>query len=87
VIEASPALAERELIKLANLTHFLSAAIAARGVEYRTADLCASIGMAIMRQAAERWINGDPAFATLVDDATETLRGLVITHTPGAPVA
>lgn len=80
VVAASPALADRELIKLAGLSDALAAALAARGADRHTAELCASIGMAVLRQATQRWIQEDADFADLVHSTASNLVDLVTAH-------
>jgi AcrR family transcriptional regulator len=80
VIEASPALAERELIKLANLSEVLTATLAARGADRQTAELCVSIGMAVLRQAGQQWVEEDAEYTDLVHRITRDLVNLVVAY-------
>ena len=59
VIEANPALRERELAKMATLGSALADALHARGVPEPAASLAAHAGMAVFRVTFARWI--DPA--------------------------
>ena len=59
VIAGTPALAERELAKLAALTGVLAGALRARGVDDLRAVLAAHAGMAVFAQATVAWLN-DP---------------------------
>ena len=60
VISSTPALAERELAKLAALTDALAGALKTRGVEDLRAVLAAHTGMAVFAHATISWLN-DPA--------------------------
>ena len=60
VIAITPALAERELAKLAALAQALAGALQARGVEDLRAELAAHAGMAAFAHAATSWLN-DPS--------------------------
>lgn len=59
VIDATPELQERELIKLARLSTVLREGLRERGVPDPEAGLAAETGIAIFRVAFERWIT-DP---------------------------
>jgi hypothetical protein len=56
VIDANPALRERELSKLASLTSTLTEALRRRGVTDVAACLAAEAGTAVFKTAFERWI-------------------------------
>jgi AcrR family transcriptional regulator len=58
VIDANPALQERELIKLAALASALADALRRRGVTGPAASLTAEAGIAVFKIAFERWISG-----------------------------
>jgi AcrR family transcriptional regulator len=58
VIDANPALQERELIKLAALASALAGALRRRGVTGPAASLTAEAGIAVFKIAFERWISG-----------------------------
>ncbi|MHB1252065.1 MAG: acyl-CoA-like ligand-binding transcription factor, partial [Acidimicrobiales bacterium] len=55
VIEATPELQERELIKLASLTSAIAHALRDRGASDRAADLVAHAGIAVFKVAFEHW--------------------------------
>ncbi|MDA0182359.1 TetR family transcriptional regulator [Solirubrobacter phytolaccae] len=59
VIDATPELQERELIKLARLALVLRDALRARGVSDPEAGLAAETALAIVRVGFDRWINTD----------------------------
>lgn len=59
IIMATPALHERELLKLDALSVCLADALSLRGVERRGAMLAAQIGMAAFVQASQSWLD-DP---------------------------
>jgi AcrR family transcriptional regulator len=65
VIAASPALAERDLIKLADIADALARALERRGVEPGEARFIIDVAIAISRRATSRWL-ADPD-ATLSD--------------------
>lgn len=77
VIAATPALQERELMKIASLTNALASLLQKRGVDERSATLAAQVGMAAFTQAATRWLE-DPAlrFGEHLDRAFSDLRAL-----------
>lgn len=75
VINANPALQERELIKLASLATTMADALRARGVSEATASLLAQTGVAIFKVAFERWLD-DPADRPLSDLIGESLAEL-----------
>ncbi|KOG88517.1 TetR/AcrR family transcriptional regulator [Streptomyces varsoviensis] len=75
VIAASPALAERDLIKLADIADALARALEHRGVEPGAARFIIDVAMAITRRATSRWLaDPDAAFPDLVAQATAELR-------------
>jgi AcrR family transcriptional regulator len=59
VIDANPDLQERERQKLASLARALAAALQKRGITRPTAMLVAEMGMAVFKNAVERWLD-DP---------------------------
>ena len=77
VIDATPALQERELAKVAALAEALALALRQRGVEERLAALAAQTGMAAFRYAVASWF-ADPAggLGTHLDRAFDELDGL-----------
>jgi AcrR family transcriptional regulator len=76
VINANPALQERELIKMASLATALAETLRQRGVAEPAASLTAEAGIAVFRVAFERWINetGGRDFQHLVRDSLGELR-------------
>ncbi|BCJ34095.1 TetR family transcriptional regulator [Actinocatenispora thailandica] len=60
LIEQTPALRERSLAKHALLVGALTDALRARGVDARTAPLCAQVGMDAFTIATHRWMQ-DPS--------------------------
>src|SRR3954447_3565576 len=56
VINANPALSERELSKMAGLSAALSEALRMREVAEPTASLAAEAGIGVFRVAFERWV-------------------------------
>jgi AcrR family transcriptional regulator len=56
IIAANPELQERELIKLARLAAAVAEALRQRGVEDPAASLAAEAGVAVFRNAFERWV-------------------------------
>lgn len=75
VINAHPALQERELIKLASLATIMADALRRRGVSDPVADLLAQTGVAVFKVAFERWLD-DPADRPLTDLIGESLAEL-----------
>ena len=59
IIDASPYLRERELIKLASLASALAEALRRRGVGDQAAGLAAEAGVAVFRIAFDAWIQPD----------------------------
>jgi AcrR family transcriptional regulator len=59
VIAANAELQERELVKLASVADGLAATLRARGVAEPTASLAADTGIAVFRNAFERWVAAD----------------------------
>ncbi|MFC6159817.1 TetR/AcrR family transcriptional regulator [Kribbella jiaozuonensis] len=75
VINATPELRERELIKMAALTTALTKGLLERGVAPDVAPLAAETGVAVFRVSFERWIN-DPEGEPIVDVIRSTLKTL-----------
>lgn len=78
VIDANPALQERELSKLASMAELMGAALRRRGVSETAAALTAQAGVAVFRVAFQRW-QEDPArhvFAAHLRDAMEELKSV-----------
>ena len=78
IIAANAERRERELIKLASLSAALAAALRGRGLEEPAASLTAEVGIAVFRNAFERWIEpgGERSFAELVRDSLAELRAV-----------
>ncbi|MEV4088285.1 helix-turn-helix domain-containing protein [Nonomuraea fuscirosea] len=78
VIAASPALAERDLIKLADLARAMARALERRGVEPGAARLVVDVATAITRRATSRWLTDpDAVFPELVRQAAAELNAAV----------
>ena len=71
VIAANAELQERELIKLASLASAMADALRQRGVKDPGASLSAEAGIAVLKIAFERWING-----TSPEDLPQLIREL-----------
>ncbi|MBE1493847.1 AcrR family transcriptional regulator [Amycolatopsis lexingtonensis] len=83
VIAASPALAERDLIKLADVARALGSALERRGVERGEARLVIDVAIAISRRATSRWLAGsDASLAELVAQAATELCAVVAPLAP-----
>ena len=78
VINANPALQERELIKMASLATAIAETLRRRGVAEPAASLTAEAGIAVFRVAFERWISDPPGqdLRHLVRDSLDELRAL-----------
>ena len=78
VIAATPALQERELAKIAALTHALTLALKARGVSDLRAVLAADVGMAAFVWATLSWLD-DPkvGLGDRLDAVFRELKGLL----------
>lgn len=78
VIDADPALQERELLKLAGVARAMAGALRARGVPAATATLAAESGVTVFRVTFARWL-GDPTdrgFGTILDEVVVELGAL-----------
>lgn len=74
VIAANPALAERDLIKLADIADALARALERRGVEPGKARFIIDVAIAISRRATSRWLaEPDAALSELVAQAAAEL--------------
>ncbi|WP_375488962.1 TetR/AcrR family transcriptional regulator [uncultured Jatrophihabitans sp.] len=60
VVDATPALQEREAAKLASINRTLAAALVGRGVDEHHATLATGIGMVAFGQATTRWLSEPP---------------------------
>ena len=78
IIDATPGLQERELLKLAGLTTAMADALQKRGTPEATAKLGAECGLTIFRVAFSRWVDGSDGedMAAIVDTVVADLRGL-----------
>jgi AcrR family transcriptional regulator len=78
VIEASPELAERELVKLASLATALAEALRRRGVAQTAADLAAGSGIAAFRATFAQWVQtgSDVDFAQCARETVAELQSV-----------
>ena len=81
VIAATPALQERELMKLVSLVTALTEALGRRGVAASTARLAAEFGIAVFKVAFERWADGDDggSWEVIVSELLDELSALTTT--------
>ena len=80
IIARTPALQERVLTKTAKLVAALAAALIRRGVEAQLADLVASAGMTVLRQAVDNWYEDETLqLDTQLTVASARLRLLTLT--------
>ena len=75
VIDANPALQERELIKLDSMATMIAAAMRDRGVTESAATLTAQAGVAVFKVAFQRW-SDDPSNQVLAVHIRATLAEL-----------
>ncbi|BBX02544.1 TetR family transcriptional regulator [Mycolicibacterium moriokaense] len=75
VIDAHPALRERELIKLATMAEAVGQALRDRGVSEPAAGLAAEAGTAVFKVAFERWLD-DPTDRSIAVHLQEALAEL-----------
>lgn len=75
VIEAHPALRERELIKLATMAELIGQALRERGVPEPAAGLTAETGTSVFKVAFARWLD-DPAERSIAVHIQEALAEL-----------
>jgi AcrR family transcriptional regulator len=78
VIAANAELQERELIKLAALAAAIAGALRERGTPPSAASLAAEAGIAVFRNAFERWIaeGCQPDLAKLIRESLDELRAV-----------
>jgi AcrR family transcriptional regulator len=76
LIEASPDLQEREMIKMAALTNAVSEALRRRQVPESAASLAAQAGVSVFQIAFDRWASrtGSVEFSPLIYEALDELR-------------
>ncbi|MFJ8806989.1 hypothetical protein [Streptomyces sp. NPDC102490] len=83
VIAANPALAERDLIKLADIADALAPALERRGVEPGKARFVVDVVLAIHRRVMPRWLaEPDTTLAQLMAQATAELREAIAPPAP-----
>ncbi|RYJ21754.1 TetR-family transcriptional regulator [Streptomyces sp. L-9-10] len=83
VIAASPALAERDLIKLADIADALARALERRGIEPGKARFIIDVAVAVSRRATSRWLaDPDAALSELVAQTAAELREAVAPPAP-----
>ncbi|ANY06157.1 TetR/AcrR family transcriptional regulator [Pseudonocardia sp. HH130630-07] len=80
VIAANPALAERDLIKLADIARALAPALERRGVEPGAARFVVDVAIAVSRRATSRWVS-EPG-TTLAELVARTAEELYAAVTP-----
>jgi len=78
VINANPALRERELIKMATLATALADGLRERGVDAADASLAAEAGIGVFRVAFERWVTErtDRGLAAVMTESLAQLKAL-----------
>lgn len=79
VIDATPELQERELVKLATMASALAAVLRERGVPDPDAALAAEVGLAVVRVGFDTWTSTptDEPLAALLRAAMDRLQGVV----------
>ena len=83
VIDAEPALHERELRKFALLAQSLERGFRDRGVDDLTAQVAAELAVTTLRVAVTRWLeqHGDSDLPKVIDETLATIRHLTTTPT------
>ncbi|MBG6094299.1 TetR/AcrR family transcriptional regulator [Nocardioides luteus] len=78
IVESTPALQERELLKMAAMTTAAQAALAERGVGDPAAAVAAHTGVAVFQAAFSRWVSGATGLGLpeCIDEAAAALRAL-----------
>lgn len=78
VIDATPELLERELVKLAAMASALAGVLRERGADDLEATLAAETGIAVLRTAFERWTDDevDTSLPDLMHESLARLQGL-----------
>ena len=78
IVERTPALAERELAKIAALTGTLAQTLRKRGVNDPAAIVAAHAAMGVFVQATVAWLaDHEPGLDTHLSRATAALKGLI----------
>ena len=78
IIDANPALQERELIKLASISTLVGEALRSRGVPEPAASLTAEAGTAVFKVAFERWLDdrAERSIAVHIRETVDQLRSV-----------
>ena len=78
IVQANPALQERELLKMAAMRSASQKALAERGVGDPAASLAAHSGVAVFQSGFDRWVSGetDLSLPECVDEAIAALHDL-----------
>jgi AcrR family transcriptional regulator len=78
VVNASPELRERDLVKLASVSTALAAGLRERGMAEPEASVTAETAIGIFRSAFDRWIadGEERELGALLDESLETLRAV-----------
>ena len=78
VVAANPELQERDLIKMARLAVALAGALRERGVADPAATLAAEAGIAVLKVAYQRWVNGtgDPSLRQVIRESLAELKAV-----------
>jgi AcrR family transcriptional regulator len=79
IINSSPDLQERELLKLASLTAALAGALAGRGVGEPTASLAAESGVAVFKTSFPRWVSegNEKDLTQIIKDTFAELKAVI----------
>nr|WP_062339591.1 TetR/AcrR family transcriptional regulator [Herbidospora sakaeratensis] len=82
VIDAEPALHERELRKWALMSEALERGFRDRGADDLTARLAAELAVTAIRTAVTRWLdrNGDPGLPAVIGETLAAMRRLTVTR-------
>ena len=78
MIDASPELRERELVKLASVSAALAAGLRERGVPEPDASVTAETAIGVFRSAFDRWIadGEERELGALLDESLAALRAV-----------
>jgi AcrR family transcriptional regulator len=79
IINSTPDLQERELLKLASITTAIAAALRDRGASEAAASLTAETGMAVFKTAFARWLSetSPPDLGTVIRETFADLKAVV----------